>query len=112
EEAMNAVAYPEACALWERALEHMPESEDRGRVLTSLGHAYTIGSEPSRAYRYLRDAVDLFERLGDRVGEAKARLWLGRTYWERSEVERTKEEYERARAILEEHGPTEDLANA
>jgi len=112
EEAMNAVAYPEACALYERALEHMPETEERGKVLTSLGHAYAIGSEPSKAYRYLRDAVDLFERLGNRVEEAKARLWLGRTYWERSEVERTKEEYERARAILEEHGPSEDLANA
>jgi class 3 adenylate cyclase len=112
EEAMNAVAYPEACALWERALEHMPETEERGRVLTSLGHAYAVGSEPSRAHRYLRDAVDLFERLGDRIGEAKARLWLGRTYWERADLERTKEEYERARAILEELGPTEDLANA
>src|SRR5439155_15008928 len=112
EEAMNAVAYPEACALWERALEHMPESEARGKVLTSLGHAYTVGSEPSRAQRYLREAVELFERSGNRHEEAKARLWLGRTYWEQAEVARAKSEYEHACAMLEETGPSEDLANA
>jgi predicted ATPase/class 3 adenylate cyclase len=112
DEAMASVAYPEACALWERALEHVADETLRGRVLTSLGHAYTASGEPARAQRYLNEAVALFEKLGDRQEEAKARLWLGRTFWEQEQVARAKEEYERARAILEEAGPTEDLANA
>jgi class 3 adenylate cyclase len=112
DEAMALVAYPEACALWERVLEHVTDDALRGRVLTSLGHAIAISSEPARAQRYLQEAVQLFESLGDRQSEAKARLWLGRTYWEQSQVVHAKEEYERARAILEEAGPSEELANA
>ncbi|MGZ4120591.1 MAG: AAA family ATPase [Actinomycetota bacterium] len=112
DEAMAAVAFPEACELWERCLEYITDEVQRGRVLTSLGHAYTVSSEPARAQRYLHEAVRLFERLGNKGEEAKARLWLGRTYWEQTQVARSKEEYERARAILEEAGPSEDLANA
>ena len=53
--------------------------------------AVSSSSEPARAQRYVAEAVQLYERMGLRIEEAKARLWLGRTFWEQRIVERSRE---------------------
>ena len=112
DEALAAVAYPEACALYERTLEFLTDTAVRARVLAALGYAYLTHSEAGRARPYAEEAVRAYASIGDRLGEARTRLTLGRAYWEQSDIARAKEEYEKARAELETLGPSEDLANA
>ena len=112
DEAMAAVAYPEACVLYERTLEFLTDTAERARVLAALGWAYLIHSEAGRARPYAEEAVRVYASIGDRLGEARTRLVLGRAYWEGSDQARAKEEYENARAALETEGPSEDLALA
>ena len=48
----------------------------------------------------------------DELEAARHRLVLGRCHWEASKPALAREEFERARRILEEHGPSADLAMA
>ena len=111
DEAMNAFAYPEASVLYERVLEHVADATTRAHVLATLANAYLSHSEAGRARPYAEEAVRVYTSIGDHPGEARARLWLGRACWEQSDVARAKQEYEKAREILEAAGPSEDLAN-
>jgi class 3 adenylate cyclase len=112
DEAMAAVAYPEACALYERVLGYITDKETRARVLFALGNAYLIHSQAGRGRPYAEEAVRMYEAIGDRIGEARARLVLGRANWEQSDVRGAASEYAKARDLLETEGPSEDLANA
>jgi class 3 adenylate cyclase len=111
DEAMSLAAYPEASAIYERVLEQLSDQATRARVLATLANAYLSHSEAGRARPYAEEAVRVYGSIGDRLGEARARLWLGRAAWEQSDGARAQHEYELAREILEGEGPSEDLAN-
>lgn len=112
EEAMAGRGFREAADLYERALPHVTEPLERGRLLGKLGEAYWLSGNQGAAARYLEEGVALLEGSGARFEAARSRLFLGRCHWEMSRPDLARAEYERARAALEEGGPSEDLANA
>jgi class 3 adenylate cyclase len=112
EDAERRRGFREAAELYERALQHVSQPVERGRVLCRLGTAYNSAGASARGQRYLEQGIPLLDK-GGQVGEvAHHRLTLGRCYWERSRPDLARVEYERARASLEPEGPSEDLANA
>jgi len=112
EDAERGQAFREAAQLYERILAHVPDDLTRGEILCRLGQAYFQAIEPARAQHYLEQGIPLLEARGQNREAARYRMVLGRCNWERSRPDVARAEYERARAIFESEGPSEDLANA
>ena len=102
----------EAADLYLRILPHVQEPKLRGDVLVRLGRAMWRAGETAAALPYLVDAITLLESADDPAMAGAGHLALGRVYWEQSRQDQARVEYERARALLEPLGPSEDLANA
>jgi class 3 adenylate cyclase len=112
EEAEHAVAYREAAALLERALPHLSDPVDRARTVCQIGHDRALNGEPGPAQQWLSDGVEELERLDEPVAAARYRVILGRCFWERSQPDHARAEYERAREVLAAQGPSAPLAMA
>jgi class 3 adenylate cyclase/tetratricopeptide (TPR) repeat protein len=112
EEAEQRQAFADAIELYERILPHVPDPERRGDLLLRFGLAIHQTGDPARAQPLIEEAVSLLEGVGDARSAGRARLRLGRVYWERSQPGLARVEYERGRELLEPFGPSAELAVA
>jgi len=112
DEALRAHAYQDAAALFERAAPHVKDPAERGRLLCRAGDAYWNNVEPAAARRLLEEGVAGLEGAGAEIEAAGHRLTLGRCYWELQRTDLAREQFERARDVLENAGPSEALAIA
>ncbi len=110
--AEKAHAYRDAAALYERTLPHLVEPVQRGNVLCRLGHALLIAGETAGAERYLAEGVSRLDEAKEARLAGAHRRWLVWAYYQRSQPELAAAEADRALAILEPLGPSEELADA
>lgn len=108
-------AYSEALGHYEAALEAGEQSFDDGQragLLARLGHAaYHVG-EPRRAAGYWREALPIYQALGDRRSAGDLERWLGRCAWELGDADTAFAKTRAAIAALEGEGPCRELAMA
>jgi len=112
EDAVRAFAYGDSAQLLERAAPHAPEAVERDRLLARAADSYWNNGETTNARRLLEPAIAGLEKAGLKVEAAGYRLLLGRCWWELLRSDLAKEQFERARDILEAEGPSEGLAIA
>jgi class 3 adenylate cyclase len=111
ESALGARAYRDAAELLERAAPYVSDSAQRARMLCRAGEAYHDNAESQSARRLLEAAIPDLEKAGFAVEAAMRRVTLGRSLWELMRSDLAREQFERARAVLEPNGPSEALAN-
>jgi class 3 adenylate cyclase len=112
DEAERAVAYREAASVLELALPHISDELEHARTVCRIGHDYALNGEPGPAEGFLSDGIAALEELDERIAAARYRIILGRCFWERSQPEKARVEYERARDVLAAEGPSAELAMA
>jgi predicted ATPase len=112
DDAIAARAYRDAAALLERAAPHVKDQAGRGRLLCRAGDAYWNNSEAAAAKGLLEAGIADLEAAGLTLEAAGARVLLGRCQWELLRPDLAREQYERARDVLETAGPSEELAVA
>ena len=112
EDAVRAVAFRDAAELLERAAPHVKDSVERARLLCRAADAYWNNSESANAKRLLEQGIADLEAAGLRLEAAHNRLLLGRCWWELMRSDVAREQFEKARDVLEPAGPSEDLAIA
>jgi predicted ATPase/class 3 adenylate cyclase len=112
DDAVKGRAYRDAAALLERAAPHVKDAAQRGRLLCRAGDAYWSNSEPALAKALLEAGVADLEAGGLPLEAAGWRVLLGRCYWELQRSDLAREQFERARDVLETAGPSEALAVA
>jgi len=111
-EAERAVAFREAVSLLERALPHAREPVERARIVCRIGQDHWLNGESATGERFLSDGIADLDRLGEPLEAARFRIALGRSLWELAKPGPAREEYTRAREVLEAEGPSADLAMA
>jgi class 3 adenylate cyclase/tetratricopeptide (TPR) repeat protein len=112
DDAEASLAFAEAIELLDRALPHVHDQTLRGRLLCRMGRALWAEGRTPAAEEVLREGVGELDAVGEDVEAARYRLDLGRCCWEQSKPAEALDELERARAVLEEHGPSSALAMA
>jgi class 3 adenylate cyclase/tetratricopeptide (TPR) repeat protein len=112
EQAERATAFREAASLLERALPHIDEPLERAKVVCRIGHDLALNGESEPATRFLSDGIGALEELGESLLAARYRIILGRCHWERAQPAAARIEYERARDVLADAGPSAELAMA
>jgi class 3 adenylate cyclase/tetratricopeptide (TPR) repeat protein len=112
EEAEASLAFAEALELLDRALPHVRDSLLRSRLLCRMGRALWMDGNTPAAEEVLAEGVAGLEDAGEELEAARYRLVLGRCRWEQSRPELAREQFERARRVLEDHGPSAELAVA
>ena len=112
EEAEASLAFADALGLLERALPHVRTPLDRFRVLCRIGKLLWMDDKSVHAVEVLAEGIPGLEAEGDEVEAARYRLVLGRCHWEQSRPDLAGEEFGRATHILEQHGPSAELAMA
>jgi class 3 adenylate cyclase len=112
EEAEASLAFADALELLERALPHVQEPLHRFRMLCRMGGLLWMDDKSVHAAEVLTEGILGLEEYGDQLEAARYRLVLGRCHWEESRPDLAREEFERARRTLEEHGSSADLAMA
>jgi len=112
DDAIKARAYRDAAALLERAAPHVKDQAERGRLLCRAGDAYWNNNESAAAKGLLEEGIADLEAARLTIEAAAARVLLGRCYWELLRPDLAREQYERARDVLEAAGPSEELAVA
>jgi class 3 adenylate cyclase len=112
DDATKGRAYRDAAALLERAAPHVKDPAERGRLLCKAGEAYWNNTEPPLAKALLEAGVADLETAGLPLEAAGWRVLLGRCYWELQRSDLAREQFERARDVLETAGPSEALAVA
>jgi tetratricopeptide (TPR) repeat protein len=68
-----------ALALARRAVEFASDDRELGRALIEVGQG--LFSSTDEAISGFETAIDALQRAGDREGEVKATMWLGRLRW-------------------------------
>lgn len=111
-DAEASLAFADALALLERALPHVQEPLSRAQVLCRMGRLLWMDDRSAQAGEVLAEGVLGLEGLGDEREAARYRLVLGRCYWEDSKPDLARDEFERARGILERDPPSAALAMA
>src|SRR4029077_18957582 len=91
---------------------HVRDAVERGRLLCRAGDAYWYNTEPESARRLLEEGIANLEAAGLAIAAASYRVLLGRCYWELLRSDLAREQFERARTMLEPEGPSEALAIA
>jgi class 3 adenylate cyclase len=110
EDAIRAVAYRDAAELLERAAPYAHDSVGRARMLLQAADCYWNNTESGNAKRLLEPAIADLEAAGLDLEAAGHRVLLGRCFWELLRSDLAKEQFERAREVLEPQGPSEALA--
>jgi class 3 adenylate cyclase/tetratricopeptide (TPR) repeat protein len=111
-EAERTAAFHEAISLLERALPHLPDDVERARAICRIGEDHWLNGEAGVGAQFLAEGIATLEKAGLEVEAARSRLVLGRCWWEDAKPEPAMEEFERAKAVLEEAGPSPELAVA
>jgi class 3 adenylate cyclase len=112
DQAERTTAFREAASVLERILEHIGDPLEHAQVVCRIGHDLALNGEPGPAEGYLVDGINALEDLGESLIAARYRIILGRCHWERSQPDRARVEYERARDVLAASGPSAELAMA
>lgn len=112
EDAERAFAYEEAASLYERATEGAGDDLQRARLLCLTGRAYAMAQQPSNARAFLEEGVRQFETCGERLDAARFRVWLSRSWWDQSRTDVARKELEAALPVLQDAGPSAELALA
>ena len=112
EEAERSVAFREAAELLEHVLPHVTDRRERALLLARIGRLRWYNGEPAAGEQLLDEAVRHLDELGLDVEAARARVHLGRCNWELDRSEAAMDHFEQARAVLERHGPSAELALA
>jgi class 3 adenylate cyclase len=112
EAAISAHAYRDAADLFERAIPHVKDSVERARLMCRAADAYWNNTETLAAKALLEQGIADLEAAGLTVEAAGHRLLLGRCYWELLRTDLAREQFMRARDVLETQGPSEALAVA
>jgi class 3 adenylate cyclase len=112
EDAEASLAFGEALELLDRALPHVRDPLVRSRLLCRMGRVLWMDGKTSAAQEVLAEGIPGLEDAGEQLEAARYRLVLARCQWERSRPEQAHEEFERARRVLEEHGPSAELSIA
>ena len=112
EEAEASLAFGEALELLDRALPHVSDPLVRSRLLCRMGRVLWMDGRTSAAEEVLADGIPGLDEAGEQLEAARYRLVLARCQWELSRPEQAHEEFERARRVLEEHGPSAELSIA
>jgi class 3 adenylate cyclase len=111
-QAERAAAFREAVALLERALPHISAPLEQAKVVSRIGADLALNGESGAAIGFLSEGIEALEELGESVLAARYRIILGRSYWERAQPAPARVEYERARDVLADAGPSAELAMA
>ncbi len=111
-DANRARAFRDAAELLERAAPFVADPIERARMHCRAAEAYWNNTESPTAKRLLEQAIPELEAAGLMVEAAGYRVLLGRCWWELLRTDRAREEFEKARDVLEPHGPSEALAVA
>ena len=111
-EAERAVAFTEAAELLERILPHVFDPRERALLHARMGKLRWLSGEPAAAEQLLAEGVRQLDDLGLALDAARARLHLGRCRWELDQPDAAFRDFERARDVLEQEGPSSDLALA
>lgn len=112
EAALGSRAYRDAADLFERAIPHVKDVVERSRLMCRAADAYWNNAESGAAKTLLEQAIPDLESAGLTVEAAGHRLLLGRCYWELLRTDLAREQFMRARDVLETEGPSEALAVA
>jgi class 3 adenylate cyclase len=111
-DAEETLAFHDAAELLQRAAPYVHDHVERGRLLCRAGDAYWKNAESDAARGVLEQGITDLESAGLATEAAGHRLLLGRCYWELLRTDRAREQFELARGVLEEVGPSEALAIA
>ncbi|HEY2789048.1 MAG TPA: AAA family ATPase [Gaiellales bacterium] len=111
-EAERAVAFTEAAELLERVLPHVADPRERALLHARMGQLRWLSGEPAAGEQLLEEGVRQLDELGYGLDAARARLHLGRCRWELDRPDLALADFERAREVLEQEGPSSDLALA
>ena len=95
-----------------RALELATDDAGRAQALLSLGRCLTLGAQYAQSEEALDEAEQLFESLGDRLGEGAALLVHSQCVWDLGDRKRFWGFFTRGRELLEQEPPGSDLALA
>jgi class 3 adenylate cyclase len=112
EEAEASFAFAEALELLDHALPHVRDPLVRARLLAHMGQVLWMDGKTAAAEEVLVEGIASLDSFGEELEAARARLILGRCRWEQSRPDLSYEDTEHARRVLEEHGPSADLALA
>src|SRR5918912_1106602 len=112
EHAEASFAFAEALELLDHALPHVRDPLARARLLAHMGRVLWMDGKTAAAEEVLPEGTAGLESFGEDVEAARARLVLGRCRWEQSRPDLSYEETEHAGRVLEEHGPSAELALA
>ena len=112
EQAEATLAFAEAVQLLERALPHAQDRLQRARMLCRMGQALWMDGKSTAAADVLVSGVAGLEDAGQTLEAAPFLLVLGRCRWEQGRSGEAHEDIDRARRVLEEHGPSAELSLA
>jgi class 3 adenylate cyclase len=112
DEAERSIAFSEAVELLERVLPHIVDAHEHASLLARMGHLRWLNGEPTAAEQLLADGVAQLDELEQEVEAARARIHLGRCRWELDQPEAAHRDFEAARDVLEQAGPSPELALA
>jgi class 3 adenylate cyclase len=110
-EAEASFAFAEALEVLERALPHVHDPVERSRVLCLMGRVLWTDGKTAAAEAVLAEGIPGLVAT-DEVEAAGYRLILARAQWEQSKPAAAREEFEEARRVLEQAGPSPELALA
>jgi class 3 adenylate cyclase len=110
--AIKARAYRDAAELLERATPFVADPVQRAEMQCQAADSYWNNNESPTAKRLLEQAIPELEQGGRGAEAAHYRVLLGRCWWELLRTDRAREEFEKAREVLEPLGPSEALSVA
>ena len=112
QDAIQARAYRDAAELLERATPFVADPVQRAEMQCQAADSYWNNNDSPTAKRLLEQAIPELEEAGRAAVAAHYRVLLGRCWWELLRTVRAREEFEKARAVLEPLGPSEALSVA
>jgi class 3 adenylate cyclase len=112
EEAEATLAFADALGLLNRALPYVHDQPARSRLLCRMGVLLWMHGKTAAAAEVLTEGAAGLEDAGKEVEAARYRLVLGRCRWEQTRSDEAREQFERARLILEQGAPSSELAVA
>ena len=110
EEAEAAYSYEDAAEIYGKALEHVEGDLEQAELECRLGAARLQHGEVTEARRRLSDGIERLETAGAHRRAAHFRIQLAVACWQGARLDLARDELEKARAVLEPDGPSEDLA--
>jgi class 3 adenylate cyclase len=111
QEAEASFAFAEALEVLERALPHVHDPVERSRVLCRMGRVLWTDGKTAAAETVLAEGIPGLVAANE-LEAAGYRLILARAQWEQSKPDVAREEFEEARRVLEQAGPSPELALA